>query len=93
MNDSIIKKAVLAMNKLQGQDDWRIWAVTMRIALGRTWVYVGGDKMSPPPETDPNYNGWKEEDLTGGSGSPSTKMRCKLSCLMPKAMPPSYLER
>ena len=63
MNDSIIEKAVLAMNKLQGRDDWRIWAVTMRIALGRTWVYVEGDKTSPPPANDPSYNIWKEEDL------------------------------
>ena len=61
MNDLIIEKAILAMNKLQGQDNWCIWAVTMHIALGRMWVYVGGDKMSPPPETDPNYNGWKED--------------------------------
>ena len=63
MNDSIIEKAVLAMNKLKGRDDWRIWAVTMRIALGRTWVYVAGDKTSPLPETDPGHNTWKEEDL------------------------------
>ena len=27
------------------------------------WTYIGGDKTSPPPETDPSYNTWKEEDL------------------------------
>ncbi len=46
MPDSAINKAVLAITKLQGQEDWPLWSATIHVALGQTWAYVGGDKVS-----------------------------------------------
>ena len=61
-NDSIIEKAVYAIAKLRGRENWHIWSVSMRIALGRTWEFVAGDKTSQPITTDSGYETWSEEN-------------------------------
>ena len=60
--DSILKKAALAMSKLQGHDDWWLWSTTIRVALGQTWAYVDGDKVDTPPLADAKYAPWLVED-------------------------------
>ena len=40
MPDSVIDKAVLAITKLQGRDDWLLWSATIRIALGQMLTAV-----------------------------------------------------
>ena len=34
----------------------------MCIALGRTWVYVDGDKSVSPAESTPEYGAWLKEN-------------------------------
>ena len=60
--DSAIDKVVLAVTKPQGREDWPLWSATIRVALGQTWAYVGGDKASPPESTDVKYEAWYLED-------------------------------
>ena len=61
--DSTIDKAVLAVTKLQGQDDWPLWSATIHVALGQTWAYINGSKPTPPPDdTDSKYETWSIED-------------------------------
>src|SRR5258708_22938583 len=60
--DSAIDKVVLAVTKPQGREDWPLWSATIRVALGQTWAYVGGDKVSPPESTDMKYEAWGLED-------------------------------
>ncbi len=63
MPDSAIDKAVLAVTKLQGQDDWPLWSATIHIALGQTWAYVNSSKPPPPTDdTDSKYEAWSVED-------------------------------
>src|SRR5260221_8145014 len=61
-NDSIIEKAVYAITKLQGHENWHIWSISMCIALGHTWEYVAGKKTSHPDATDSGYETWNEEN-------------------------------
>ena len=61
-NDTFIEKAAHAVTKLKGRDNWRIWSTTMRIALGRTWAYVAGDKSESPEQSSPDYGMWVEEN-------------------------------
>src|SRR6266436_8713838 len=48
-NDSIIEKAVYAIAKLQGHENWHIWSILMCIALGCMWEYVARNKTSVTP--------------------------------------------
>src|SRR5258708_21810275 len=61
-NDSIIEKAVYAITKLKGHDNWCIWSVTMHIALGHSWEYVLGSRTSCPATTDSGYKMWIKEN-------------------------------
>ena len=60
--DSILEKAVLAISKLQGCDDWYLWSTMICVALGHTWAYVDGDKAQAPTTTDDKYVPWLVED-------------------------------
>ena len=60
--DSIIEKSVLAIDQLQGHDNWGIWSVSIVIALGETWDYVKGSKSSPPAESNDDYGSWITEN-------------------------------
>ena len=62
-NDSIIEKDILAVEKLQGHDDWHLWAITICITLGKTWEYVAGQKTVPPAQTADSYSAWSDENL------------------------------
>ena len=56
--DSIIEKSILAIDQLQGCDNWGIWSVSIAIALGETWDYIEGSKSSPPAESSDDYGSW-----------------------------------
>ena len=60
--NSILKKAALAVSKLQGHDDWYLWSTMIHVALGHTWAYVDGDKAQAPTTTDDKYVPWLVED-------------------------------
>ncbi len=62
MPDSTIDKAVLAITKLQGQEDWPLLSTTIHVALGQTWAYVNGSKLPPPDDTDSKDETWSVED-------------------------------
>ena len=64
MPNSTINKAVLAITKLQGQDDWPLWSATICVALGQTWAYVNSSK--PAPKGSSVIQLWKG----GQGGSP-----------------------
>ena len=60
--NSVLEKAVLTITKLQGQDDWHCWSMTMKIVLDHTWEYVGGSKATIPDVKDAAYDSWVIED-------------------------------
>ena len=60
--NSVLEKAVLAITKLQGRDDWCHWSTTMKIALDHTWEYIGGSKATVPDMKDAAYDSWVIED-------------------------------
>src|SRR5260221_7587693 len=62
MPDSTIDKAVLAITKLQGQEDWPLLSTTIHVALGQTWAYVNGSKLPPPDDTNSKDETWSVED-------------------------------
>src|SRR5260370_13603816 len=62
INDSIIEKAILTIDKLQGRDNWHIWSISIYVALGQTWEYVEGDKTDPPAVDNEGYTTWVKEN-------------------------------
>ena len=61
--DSAVDKAVLAVTKLEGREDWPLWSATIHVAMGQTWAYIGGDQVSPPSDIkDLRYATWCTED-------------------------------
>ena len=62
ISDNVLEKATLSIPKLQGQEDWRHWSMTMQIALDHTWDYVAGGKTDIPDQSDPGYASWVIED-------------------------------
>ena len=61
-SDSMINKAMLAVMKLQDRENWRMWSITMCLALDHTWEYVRGSKVTPPPESSTERESWLAED-------------------------------
>ena len=62
ISDNVLKKATLSVPKLQGQEDWCHWSMTMQIALDHTWDYVASGKTDIPDQSDPGYASWVIED-------------------------------
>ena len=62
ISDNVLEKATLSIPKLQGQEDWCRWLMTMQIALDHTWDYVAGGKTDIPDQSDPGYASWVIED-------------------------------
>ena len=58
LSESAIEKAVLAISKLEGRENWDRWAISIEMALDSTWEYVWGNKTSPPAESDPDFPTW-----------------------------------
>ena len=50
MTDLSLDKAALAVTKLKGAEDFRMWSAIMRIALDHTWRYVEGPYAAEPSE-------------------------------------------
>ena len=50
MTDSSLDKAALAVTKLKGAEDFRMWSAIMCIALDHTWGYVEGPDAIEPSE-------------------------------------------
>ena len=58
ISNSVLKKATLSVPKLQGQDNWHHWLMTIQITLDHTWEYVAGGKKDTPTQSDPDYASW-----------------------------------
>ena len=48
MTDSSLDEATLAVMKLKGAEDFRMWFAVMRIALDHSWRYVEGPEAIEP---------------------------------------------
>ena len=57
-SESAIKKAALAITKLESRENWARWSINIEMVLDSTWEYVEGNKTSPPAETDPDFATW-----------------------------------
>ncbi len=92
-NDSIIEKAVYAITKLQGCENWHIWSVSMHIALGQTWEYVAGNKTPCPVTTDSGHETRTEENCNAHHRIWLALDDEVKQAILPyaKAMPPSCL--
>src|SRR5258708_25936017 len=62
MPNPTINKVALAVTKLQGREDWRLWSAPIRVALGQTWGYVDGSNPPPPDDANSKDKTWSVED-------------------------------
>jgi hypothetical protein len=63
LKDSTIDKAVLAIAKLKGRDDWNRWSINLRFAMGHTWGYLDGSRIEPSDKTIPEHAEWVEGEI------------------------------
>ena len=60
LKDSTIDKAVLAIAKLKGCDDWNRWSINLQFAMGHTWSYLDGSLTELSDKTKPEHAEWVE---------------------------------
>ena len=61
-SESTIDKAALAIEKLEGHENWPIWSINVELALDHTWEYVNGTLTNPPDDDKPKYTAWSIAD-------------------------------
>ena len=61
-SESTLDKAALAIEKLEGCENWPIWSINIELALDHSWEYVDGMNTTPPNESKPKYTTWSIAD-------------------------------
>ena len=61
-SESPLDKAALAINKLEGHENWHIWSINIKLTLDHTWEYVDRTQTTPPDESKPEYTTWSIAD-------------------------------